>query len=436
MRMRVPFDGLLSSCSVDMSIVLVSVLAVGVCLGEQKPASAPPPSRPRPAPAAARLKTIQLPEPAQGGAMSFEQALVGQLRLEVPGNQRLEFPKIGQLAWAAQGVNTRPAATAGGAPALTEASAIKVYFVLPDGLYLYEPVTHALQQTADGDLRAALASALFKQPAAPVGGCHVILASSAREVAARGATRSRTALLLQAGRVSQNIQLEAVTQGLTYVSTDEVDANVVRRVTRLGRNVEPLYVAIVGYPASQTPQTTTAVAPGTQTAKAALLVIPATGIQDEEFMGTRRALELAGVQVTVASSRSGPLTGMLGGTTQADLLLNQVSVDNFNAVIFIGGLGAAEYFNNPVAQNLARQAFVRHKVLAAIGTAPTILANAGVLRGARATAYLSEQVRLTQGGAAYTGNAVEKDGLIVTATGPLAVALFVQAILEGLGETG
>jgi protease I len=140
------------------------------------------------------------------------------------------------------------------------------------------------------------------------------------------------------------------------------------------------------------------------------------------------------VQVVVASSRQGPLTGMLGGTTQADVLLNQVNVDNFNAVIFVGGVGALEYFNNPVAQNLARQAFARHKVLAAIGTAPTILANAGVLRGARATAYISEQQRVTLGGADYTGNPVEKDGLTVTATGPLAVAPFAKAILDGLAE--
>ena len=34
----------------------------------------------------------------------------------------------------------------------------------------------------------------------------------------------------------------------------------------------------------------------------------------------------------------------------------------------------------------------------------------------------------------YTGNPVEKDGLMITATGPLAAGLFTQAILEGLGE--
>ena len=71
---------------------------------------------------------------------------------------------------------------------------------------------------------------------------------------------------------------------------------------------------------------------------------------------------------------------------------------------------------------------------AAIGMAPSILAGADLLRGVRTTAYISEQNRLALAGALYTGNPVEKDGRIITATGPLAAGLFSQAILEGLAE--
>jgi protease I len=164
------------------------------------------------------------------------------------------------------------------------------------------------------------------------------------------------------------------------------------------------------------------------------LVVPPRGFQDQEYLETRRALELGGVQVAVASTRAGPLVGMTGTVAQADLLVNQVNVDNFDAVVFIGGVGAAEYVRSPMVQNLARQVSVRRKVLAAIGTAPTILASAGVLRGARVTAYLSEQEPIARAGALYTGNPAEKDGLIITATGPLAAPLFTRAILEGIGE--
>jgi protease I len=72
------------------------------------------------------------------------------------------------------------------------------------------------------------------------------------------------------------------------------------------------------------------------------------------------------------------------------------------------------------------------KVLAAIGVAPTILANANVLAGVRATSYLSEQNVLVQAGAIYTGLPVERDRLIITATGPAAALQFGRAIVDAL----
>jgi protease I len=394
------------------------------------------PGPPRRAPLATRLKTIQLPTPIQSSSFSLEQALAGQRTTDLPGNQRLDFPKIGQLAWAAQGCRVpAPANLSGPAQVPPDMAAMKVYFALPDGIYLYNPADHALQQTSDADVRQALAATLSNQAGAPTGGCQIILAVAPREFGAGQTARARTIMLLQAGRMSQSLQLQAAALGLTVIGVDNLDVNGVRRIARLPRTIEPLYVAIVGYPASQSVPQSVSLVPAAQTVKAAVLIVPPRSFQDEEFAGTKRGLELAGVQVTVASSRLGTVPGMLGGTVQAELLLNQVNVDNFNAVVFIGGLGAAEYLNNSIAQNLARQAVERQKVLAAIGTAPGILANAGVLRGVHATAFLSERERLLRAGAYYTGNPVERDGLLVTATSRDAVTLFAQAICDGLAET-
>ncbi len=397
---------------------------------------APAPVRSRRTLGTQRLKTIQLPEPVTSSAVSLEQAIIEQANMQLPGNQRVEFAKIGQLAWAAQGVRMSPAVST---PAPTrmpgERFPIVVYFVLPDGVYLYNPTGHTLQQTGEGDGRQTIANALLNQPAAVTGGFQVILAGSFRDFAARYGARARTVMQLQAGRMSQNIQLQAAALGLAFIGIDTVESSSVRRVTRIARNLDPLYAAIVGYPASEAARQTATeqVVNGT---KRALLVVPPQGFQDQELLETRRVLELAGVQVTLASTRMGPILGMLGGTAQADILLNQANVDNYDAIVFIGGVGAIDYINNPIAQNLVRRAVARGKVLAAIGTAPSILAGAGALSGVRATAYLSEQGRLVLGGANYTGNPVEKDGLIVTAVGPLAATTFAQAIVDGLAEQG
>jgi protease I len=204
----------------------------------------------------------------------------------------------------------------------------------------------------------------------------------------------------------------------------------IRRIARVPRNLEPLYVLLVGYPAGQAPP-----APGepARAAQTALFVVPSQRFQEEELLATKRALEQANVQVMIASTRRGPLVGMANGTVRADLLLNEASLDKFGAVVLIGGAGTLDYLSNPSVLNLVRQAAASRKVLAASGTAPSILASAGVLKGARATAYLPEQTRITQGGATYTGRPVERDGLTITSTGPLAVPLFAQTILEAMG---
>jgi protease I len=410
-------------------VFLSLLLAAGAYAGRQGQAQPAPGRRTAPA----QLKMIQLPDPATSSAVSVEQALLELRKLEAPGNQRLDLPKISQLAWALQKAATAPGVNPVAPAAVpTEITAMRAYFLLPDGLYLYNPLDHTLQQLGSEDLRDALAAALMNQTGAPTGGCQVILAAASQEFAKRYATRAKTVMLLQAGQMSRNLQLEAVAQGLTFISVDAVDATAVRRVMRILRTLEPVYVAFIGYPAGQAPS---AAGDGARAAQAtALLVVPPQGFQDEELLATKRALEQAGVQTLIASTRMGGLNGMLGGTVRADLLLNQANLDNFNAVIFIGGLGTVEYLNNPTVLGLARQAATKHKVVAALGTAPSILAAAGILKGARVTGYISEQVRIVQGGAIYTGNPVEKDGLAVTAVGAPAVPVFARAIVDALGE--
>ena len=419
-------------------LVLLSLLVVGtICLGRQSSSgqTASPTLARRTLPAS-RLKVIQLPEPSASSAVSFEQALTEQQNMELPGSQRLEMPKVGQLVWATQGVRlARTTAPAGRAQATATTNPVRVYVLLPDGIYLYNSTDHSLQQTSDTDVRGSMAAALLNQPGAPIGGCQIIIAGSSRDFGARYGSRARTIMLLHAGRISQNIQLQAVALGLTFIGADGLDTTSVRRVARLARGVEPIYAAIIGYPASLVPETPAAQPTTADVGKTtALIILPSQGFQDEEYMATRRQLELAGVQVSVAGMRMGMLTGMLGGSVRADMLLNQANINDYNAVIFIGGVGAVEYYNNRIALKLAQQAAAQGKILAAIGTAPSILANAGTLKGVRSTAYLSEQARMVQGGAVYTGNAVEKDGSIVTATGRLAVSTFAQAVLDALAE--
>jgi len=164
----------------------------------------------------------------------------------------------------------------------------------------------------------------------------------------------------------------------------------------------------------------------------ALMVVAPQNFRDEELFHTKEELESAGVQVSVASKTSNLARGMLGGTIRPNMTLADVNVGEYNAVIFIGGSGASTYFNDSSAHNIAQQAADSNKVLAAICIAPSILANAGVLNGKRATCFPSEAQNLKANRVAYTGEDVTQDGRIITASGPEAAREFGRRIVNSL----
>jgi len=205
----------------------------------------------------------------------------------------------------------------------------------------------------------------------------------------------------------------------------------VSRTCRLTRGLEPIYIICVGYPIEQAAAEALQGQEGTVVKRAALIAA-SQNFRDEELFETKRTLDAAAIQTVIASTRIGIIRGVLGGIAEANILVGQLRVEDYDAIIFIGGPGAIEYVANPAALDLAREAVRQRKVLAAIDTAPTILANAGVLTGVRATSFLSESNRLILAGAVYTGIPVEQDRLIITGSSPAASIQFGRAIADAL----
>lgn len=167
---------------------------------------------------------------------------------------------------------------------------------------------------------------------------------------------------------------------------------------------------------------------------AVLLVIAPEDFQDQEYETTRSVLEESGYRVRVASATSDTCLGMNGTEVRPDLTLQEVDVGEYVAVAFIGGGGAAVYFDDPAALDIARQAYQRGITVGAICVAPVILAKAGILGGKEATVSPSGVNDLEQAGAEYTGGDVETDGKIITACGPQASEAFGLALADNIAK--
>jgi protease I len=163
--------------------------------------------------------------------------------------------------------------------------------------------------------------------------------------------------------------------------------------------------------------------------KRVVFVIAQNNFRDEELLIPRMLLAKNGVECVIASKRACSSKGMLGEIVDASFSLDEID-DSFDALIFIGGSGAAQYFNDEKALSLARLYFGEGKIVAAICIAPSILANSGILKGRKASCFASEKENLKSKGAIVSSKAFIVDGKIVTASGPASAKAFGEEILK------
>lgn len=171
--------------------------------------------------------------------------------------------------------------------------------------------------------------------------------------------------------------------------------------------------------------------------KNAAMIIAFRDFQDVEYLIPRNILESNNVKVKVASNNKGLALGVYGGEAKVDMLLEDLRVNDFDVIIFVGGGGCLKHLDNEKSYNIAREAVEKDKLLASICISPVILSRAGVLKGKKVTVWTSQLDKspvnaLKLGGANYLDEDVVVDGNIITASGPFAAESFGEKIVESL----
>ena len=168
--------------------------------------------------------------------------------------------------------------------------------------------------------------------------------------------------------------------------------------------------------------------------KKVLLIVAKRDFEDIEYNKPRKAFDDAGLQCTVASTKTGTLQGRKGKRVTSDIELKDVVVADYDAVVIIGGGGIKKEWKNADAHRIVREAMDQNKVVAAICAGPGVLGYAGVLQGKKGTAHPNSGAKsvMEDNGCQFVSQDVVVDGNVITANGPAAAKAFGDAVVKAL----
>ncbi|NJO17896.1 MAG: DJ-1/PfpI family protein [Thioploca sp.] len=150
-----------------------------------------------------------------------------------------------------------------------------------------------------------------------------------------------------------------------------------------------------------------------------VLVPLAQGCEELEAVTIIDLLRRAKITVVTAGLDENPVKASRGVVLIPDTTLDKAIQQNFDMIVFPGGLPGADNLNNdPRIHQLLQAMHQQGKYTAAICAAPKILAHAGLLANKSATSYpgVLENMNIPQ--LQFISAPVIKDGLVITSRGP------------------
>jgi SagB-type dehydrogenase family enzyme len=199
-----------------------------------------------------KIMEISLPAPSRTGSLSIESALAKRRSVRSFSDEPLSMADLSQLLWSAQGITGpggfRTAPSAGALYPLEVFVSAGHIANLPPGIYRYIPARHALQLIDKGDIRNSLARAALGQPCVSDAPAAIVIAAVYSRVTIKYRARGERYVHMEAGHAAQNICLQAVALGAGTVVIGAFDDNAVKRVMKMEKDEEPLYIMPVGKP--------------------------------------------------------------------------------------------------------------------------------------------------------------------------------------------
>lgn len=194
---------------------------------------------------AQNLSKIKLPAPDRDRGASVMKALADRQSRREFAAKEIALQDLSDLLWAANGIN-RPSEGKRTAPSALNKQDVDVYVFTKEGAYLYDVSGHALNPVAAGDHRAAVAGGQDFVKQAPV--CLVYVSDISR-FGMGDSEQVKLMAAMDAGIVSQNVNLFCASVGLATVPRASMDQAALRKILQLSASQLPLMNNPVGHPA-------------------------------------------------------------------------------------------------------------------------------------------------------------------------------------------
>jgi protease I len=161
-------------------------------------------------------------------------------------------------------------------------------------------------------------------------------------------------------------------------------------------------------------------------------MVVARGFEDSEAVDPKNYLEEHGAKVTVIGLTMDEVPGKKGASLKPDATVDNVSVDQFDALVIPGGGSPEQLRIHDNVVEFTRKFVGTGKPVASICHGPQLLISADVLRGKTVTCVKTIRDDVKNAGANYVDEEVTIDGNLISSRTPPDIPAFNEAIAKAL----
>ena len=368
---------------------------------------------------------LKLPQPKKLSNVCVEQVLGKRGKNVSSSTKILTYAEVAQLLWAGYGYSNL-ATQVRTLESQDGAYSLMLYVVTTNSVYRYLPTSNSVEKISDLNVVKKLSEAAKKDANIYSSTFNIIVAGSAKRAGYKIPRNGNLYMMLEAGRACQNIELQAVSMGLSVKATSNFEPKKIKALLKIATSYDPLAVLTISKTSPSNAYGFEHISSESETAKQTkpavpkrvVLIVPERKVLEEEFFNIQSLLQLADITVDIASSTLDEIRGDLRGTIRPNILIRDVYASDYDGVILIGGVTSKkQYKDESIVTDIVREFYDDGDTIGALGRTPRLLAFAKIVDNVKVTSHLSQRKELQRVGGIWTNTPIEVSGKIITAQG-------------------